>query len=910
MTYHHQWMYLRDADGQAYEVFNGARTAAYLKNPTLSPGCAKVSNVLDFGGCEAYAFDPPCDDDSYEILGYSGGYVQFPGVSGNYLSTPDAAGHDITGDITIIARVALDDWTPAATGTVVSKRASSTQNSYRLDIITGGQLRMMWSPDGTDASQVVAQSTLPVAAANGGWMWIAASLDVVDGANKTVKFWASADAAQPSWTQLGTTVTTAGTTSIFNSTSALEIGSTQIGTNALLAGKISHVYIRGAIAASHAKPSPLNQIINFNGFIAGDIPSNTSSTFTSSSFHTFTINRSGGSPTVAVPAVGGGLSPARANHVEFSRLATGANAIEVPDSATFSAPTQLDIRVAITWAPIDLVNRVLITHADPGAVSFAWRLQTSSLGRMAFLTSTTGAGATSTVVSSARIADTEDLFLLRVTWRSSDGRVQFFNKPTTPDTIDADKASNTGWTQVGSNLTASTAALFNSTAPLYIGNNTSASLGSPWSGSIYAASVATTIDGPPVVDIQTDNWPRVDDVPTFPIETGQIATVTRAASGPQLDFVFAELDDWDVLPLFDPMFDQAPWYSEEILESADVLGFFIEEWTGLDNRHTSRSVTRTGRPGGGGQLGLRTSAERVMKFNVLVMGLNERALEYAFQWVAGRLGSACASCATSSLLLRRFCPTVDEDLWTGVAELREVGLVEDVAWENAPVENAGCFIRRLSFTIAAGDPCMYSSFTDESALASSGTMATCLTALPIGAGKADCRPMCSDLPASCRNVFTFEVPESPGAYAPIVTLFNDSAAPVVPLRLICYADPNDVGVAPNPCGLQILGEIYTQVIPPWTEVVWDVAARKVLYSDASTVGLEGGFRLMDAVDPPHSRFFVLPCGTSHIVVEPATTCLTRDAPNSRYTYGGYIFDDALLHFPTMSLRLQERMGCA
>lgn len=368
---------------------------------------------------------------------------------------------------------------------------------------------------------------------------------------------------------------------------------------------------------------------------------------------------------------------------------------------------------------------------------------------------------------------------------------------------------------------------------------------------------------------------------------------------------------WQAISREDPAYDPAPWFSTAYDESADVLGFWVEEWTGLDSGHSSRTSTRVGRPGGGTQLGPLGSNERVMKLNVLVLGLSDRALEYAFHWLSNRLGNVCASCATSSVLLRRFCPdTPSENLWTGVSELRKVGLLEDLKWESAPVENAGCFIRRLSFTLSASDPCLYSPSSAPTVTTSNGTMATCLSALDLEPGKAFCRPMCFDLPPSCRTSFTFSVPETIGGIAPILSINNEHDAPVPPLRVICYSDPHDDGVAPNPCGLDILGEIYTRVIPPWTEIVWDVTARTILYANATAADFAGGMRYMDAVDPPHDRFFVLPCGTAHIVVEPASSCLEVDAANSRYTYAGYQFDWADLHFPSFTLQLQERLGCA
>jgi hypothetical protein len=48
-------------------------------------------------------------------FGYDGeDFVLLPGASGDYVSTPDAAALDITGDLDLRVRVAMDDWTPAA----------------------------------------------------------------------------------------------------------------------------------------------------------------------------------------------------------------------------------------------------------------------------------------------------------------------------------------------------------------------------------------------------------------------------------------------------------------------------------------------------------------------------------------------------------------------------------------------------------------------------------------------------------------------------------------------------------------------------------------------------------------------------------------------------------------------------
>lgn len=60
MPYHHGWLYVQDSDGPHRELFNHARTAAYLQWSTAL-GCGKVHNVLDDGGCEAYKWAPVAD---------------------------------------------------------------------------------------------------------------------------------------------------------------------------------------------------------------------------------------------------------------------------------------------------------------------------------------------------------------------------------------------------------------------------------------------------------------------------------------------------------------------------------------------------------------------------------------------------------------------------------------------------------------------------------------------------------------------------------------------------------------------------------------------------------------------------------------------------------------------------------
>jgi hypothetical protein len=149
----------------------------------------------------------------------------------------------ITGDIDIKAKVAMTDWTPAAAQIIVGKRATASQKSYFLSVNTTGTLKLTTSADGS--TELGTDSTVATGVADGATKWVRATLQVNNGSSQRVnKFYTSDDGV--SWTQLGTTVTTAGTTSIFDSTSALEIGSVSLGSNNLLNGTVYRAIVQSA----------------------------------------------------------------------------------------------------------------------------------------------------------------------------------------------------------------------------------------------------------------------------------------------------------------------------------------------------------------------------------------------------------------------------------------------------------------------------------------------------------------------------------------------------------------------------------------------------------------------------------------------------------------------------------------
>jgi len=185
---------------------------------------AKIVRNLGTAGpildCRSGSTSVP-DSNDPRFLDWNGtNYVYLPGVQNCGLSVPDEAALDITGDIDLRVQVAMDDWTPTAYSFLLGKRTGG-QYSYELGVNTNGTLSFSWSTDGS--TQLVKNSTVATGIPDGTVKWVRATLDVDNGLlGNDVKFFTSNDGT--SWTQLGSTVTTALTTSIFSGTALVTLG--------------------------------------------------------------------------------------------------------------------------------------------------------------------------------------------------------------------------------------------------------------------------------------------------------------------------------------------------------------------------------------------------------------------------------------------------------------------------------------------------------------------------------------------------------------------------------------------------------------------------------------------------------------------------------------------------------------
>ncbi|MCK9922459.1 hypothetical protein MXD61_11305 [Frankia sp. AgPm24] len=198
------------------------------------------------------------------------------GPSGT-LTTPDTGALDITGDLDIRVDFAAEgvkgylnvDGTLGRSCGLASKMVvgAGTGQSWSMYLLTTAQLAFEWSTDGTDAGLTTVRSTVPALWLQSGRRCaVRATLDVNNGAGgHTVMLYTAPTIAGP-WTQLGTTYTAPGTTSVWASTSAVVLGVTQRPDRDTVLSRIYAAQIRSGIGDA----APLVADVDVTARAAGD----------------------------------------------------------------------------------------------------------------------------------------------------------------------------------------------------------------------------------------------------------------------------------------------------------------------------------------------------------------------------------------------------------------------------------------------------------------------------------------------------------------------------------------------------------------------------------------------------------------------------------------------------------------
>jgi hypothetical protein len=170
------------------------------------------------------------------------------------------AGAAVTTGIDVRARILPTTWTPTGDQTIAAKWEGGTnQRSWLLLLKTTGALGLNWSTAGTGGfgekdSTATVQSAAGFAA--GQPFWVRATLTLDNGASgNDVKFYTSPDGA--TWTQLGSTVTTAGATTLFGGTAPYQLGSFTTGLSSPFDGGVYDVKVMSSVGGQQSVVAPL-----------------------------------------------------------------------------------------------------------------------------------------------------------------------------------------------------------------------------------------------------------------------------------------------------------------------------------------------------------------------------------------------------------------------------------------------------------------------------------------------------------------------------------------------------------------------------------------------------------------------------------------------------------------------------
>jgi hypothetical protein len=200
-------------------------------------------------------------------------YLAVPGTAGAKATCPDSASVSVTGDIDIRVEATLASWR-TVTDLAGKYVTTGNQRSWALFLNNDGTLSLTWSANGT--AVLTRTSTVPAPAPGSARQAVRAVLDVNNGASgHTVRFYTATSMSGP-WVQLGDPVVTAGTTSVFDSTAAVELGDVAALTGAAVNGRIHKFELRSGIGGTAvANPDFTVQTTGASSFSDTASPANT-----------------------------------------------------------------------------------------------------------------------------------------------------------------------------------------------------------------------------------------------------------------------------------------------------------------------------------------------------------------------------------------------------------------------------------------------------------------------------------------------------------------------------------------------------------------------------------------------------------------------------------------------------------
>ena len=148
--------------------------------------------------------------------------VSFDGTAGRQYAVGSAQNvAAITGDLGVEVKLAATTWANGGTGQVIAAqyRAGGNNRGWQFYLKSDGKPGFIWSEDGIATKLAECNTVVPYA--NGATGWLRVTHDVDTGSGYDVKFYTSTDGN--TWTQLGATISAAGVTSHYNTTTPFTI---------------------------------------------------------------------------------------------------------------------------------------------------------------------------------------------------------------------------------------------------------------------------------------------------------------------------------------------------------------------------------------------------------------------------------------------------------------------------------------------------------------------------------------------------------------------------------------------------------------------------------------------------------------------------------------------------------------
>lgn len=437
-------------------------------------------------------------------------FLSLSGSSGNNASTPDAAALDVVGDIDIRAKAALDDWSPAVEPAFVGKFGAIGFRSYELNQRVNDKLRMQWSEDGSAALNKF--STVVTGITDGETKWVRGTLDVDNGASgHDVEFFLSDDGSD--WSQLGTTITTAGVTSIFASTQLVRVGADSAGNSKKLVGKVYRALILDGIDGT----------VVFDAHFDDPVPGTTSFTENSSEAATVTINQSGDPQAEIIETVPSYLSlPGESGDYAST-----------PDAAALDIVGDIDLRCRVAlddWTPA-LDPAFVSKFGPPGDRSYLLTMSGNGKINMSW---TEDGTATKLAFSDSNVLTDGEIKWVRATLDVDDGASGNAVKHYLSD-------DGSDWTQLGSTVTtAGVTSIYSGAQTVEVGANSSGGQ-RKLVGKVFRAEIYDGIDGTRVFDARFED--EEPGTTSFQEVSHEVAVITINQSGdPQAEIVSNILD--------------------------------------------------------------------------------------------------------------------------------------------------------------------------------------------------------------------------------------------------------------------------------------------------------------------------------------------------------------------------------